>query len=375
MKVNQVSLHENNWLQTLGSITVNPHLLLLFVSPNFKNKKGVISHLNKKYPEAIVFGCSSAGEISDVNVNDKTITLTAIEFDKTCLKLVSFKLNSMSDSFEAGEKIGAMLDNKGLKHIMLLSDGLKVNGADLAMGIRSKLPNISVTGGLAGDGEDFEKTFVIRNNEILEGTVLGLGFYGSSLNVSYSAKGGWDGFGIDRLVTKSKKNVLYELDGKPALEIYKNILGEDAMHLPSSGLLFPVSMKKDKDDIAVVRGISGISEKDQSLIFGANIPEGVHLRLMKGNIDRLIAGAEESAISACKGVTEVSELVLIISCVGRRLVLKQLVEEEIETVRQVVGDKPKITGFYSYGEIAPLENVSLCELHHQTMTLTTLSEC
>jgi hypothetical protein len=228
---------------------------------------------------------------------------------------------------------------------------------------------------MAGDGEDFEKTFVIRNNEILENAVLGLGFYGDSLNVSYSAKGGWDGFGIERLVTKSKKNVLYELDGKPALEIYKNILGEDAKKLPSSGLLFPVNMKKGKDDIAVVRGISGINEKDKSLIFGVNIPEGVSLRLMKGNIDRLITGAKESAVSACSTLKENSELVIVISCIGRRLVLKQLVEEEIEIIRNVVGDNPKITGFYSYGEIAPLEDVSLCELHHQTMTITTLSEC
>ena len=375
MKVNQVSLSEKNWSQTLTSITVVPHLLLLFVSPDFGPKKDVISHLNRKYPDAIVFGCSSAGEISDVIVKDNTISLTAIEFDKTCLKLVSVKVNKMNDSFKAGVNIGRMLSDKHLKHVMVLSDGLKVNGVDLTSGIKSNLLNTSVTGGMAGDGEDFEKTFVIRNNEILENAVLGLGFYGDSLNVSYSAKGGWDGFGIERLVTKSKKNVLYELDGKPALEIYKNILGEDAKKLPSSGLLFPVNMKKGKDDIAVVRGISGINEKDKSLIFGVNIQEGVSLRLMKGNIDRLITGAKESAVSACITLKENSELVIVISCIGRRLVLKQLVEEEIEIIRNVVGDNPKITGFYSYGEIAPLEDVSLCELHHQTMTITTLSEC
>ncbi|MCL5129089.1 FIST signal transduction protein [Algibacter sp. L4_22] len=374
MKVNQISLNENNWSHGLASITVDPNLILLFVSPDFTLKQQVLSQLNRDYPKSTIIGCSTAGEISDVTVKDKSISLTAIQFNKTCLKLVSVKVDQMEYSQKAGEKIGIMLNQDGLKHVMVLSDGLNINGADLVMGLKSNLPNISITGGLAADGEDFGNTFVIRNNEMLEKTVLALGFYGDSLKVNYSSKGGWDGFGIERLVTKADKNVLYELDGKPALKIYKHLLGEDAKKLPSSGLLFPVSMRQGGSAIAVVRGISGISEDDQSLVFGANIPEGAYLRLMKGNIDKLITGAEESAISVSQGVKETLELVILISCIGRRLVLKQLVEEEIDVVRHIVGDNPKITGFYSYGEIAPLSE-SLCELHHQTMTITTLSEC
>ncbi|WP_405292021.1 FIST signal transduction protein [Algibacter sp. Ld11] len=374
MKVNQISLSENNWKQGLDSIVINPNLIMLFVSPDFGIIDEVLSRINRVFPKATIFGCSTAGEISDVAVKDKTISLTAIQFDNTCLKLVAVELNETVDSGKAGERIGNMLYMDSLKHVMILSDGLNINGADLVLGLKYTLPNISVTGGLAADGEDFQKTFVIRNNERLENVVLGLGFYGDNLRVSYSSKGGWDGFGIERLVTKSNKNILYELDGKPVLKLYKELLGEDAQKLPSSGLLFPVSIRPDKYARAVVRGLSGINEAEQSLIFGANIEEGSYLRLMKGNIDRLIVGAEESAISVSQDLKETLELVILISCVGRRLVLKQLVEEEIDAVRGVIGSEPKITGFYSYGEIAPLDE-SLCELHHQTMTITTLSEC
>ena len=374
MKVNQISLNQKNWNQGMASIAIEPNLIMLFVSPDFEIIDEVLSAIYLKYPDALVFGCSTAGEISNVTVTDKSISLTAIQFDKTSLKLVSVKLDSEVDSSKAGERIGNMLYNDDLKHVMVLSDGLNINGADLVSGLKSALPNISVTGGLAADGEDFEKTFVIKNNQVLEKTVLGLGFYGDNLNVNYSSKGGWDGFGIERLVTKSKKNILYELDGKPVLKLYKDLLGKDAEKLPSSGLLFPVSIRTSKKAKAVVRGLSGINEADQSLIFGANIPEGSYLRLMKGNVDKLITGAEESAISVSQGLKETIELVVLISCVGRRLVLKQLAEEEIDAVRNVIGDTSKITGFYSYGEIAPL-NESLCELHHQTMTITTLSEC
>lgn len=375
MKVNQVSLSEKNWSESLATLTVNPDLLIVFVSPKFKAKQKVLSYLNKNYPKAVVCGCSTSGEISDVTVKDRTISLTAIQFKTTKLKLVSVNVNNMSGSYNAGEQIGYMLKDEKLKHVMILSDGLRINGADLVSGLKHNLPSISITGGLAGDGEDFENTFVIRNSDILDTAVLGLGFYGDNLNVNYSSKGGWDGFGIDRVVTKSKNNILYELDGKPALKIYKELLGEDAKKLPSSGLLFPVNLRKDKDDIPVVRGISGINEADQSLIFGANILEGSYARLMKGNINKLIAGAKESAVSVSQVATELIELAIVISCVGRRLVLKQLVEEELDVVRDLIGNKSKITGFYSYGEIAPLGKTSLCELHHQTMTITTLSEC
>ncbi|NRA92567.1 MAG: FIST C-terminal domain-containing protein, partial [Psychroserpens sp.] len=184
----------------------------------------------------------------------------------------------------------------------------------------------------------------------------------------------WDSFGIERLVTKSKKNVLYELDGLPALELYKSFLGDEADNLPSSGLLFPLSMRSNETEKPVVRTILGINEEDQSLTFAGNIPKGSYVRLMKANIDRLIGGAEASAKALNKTTDESSELAILISCVGRRLVLKQLVEEEIEVVREVIGDKPQITGFYSYGEIAPFGAFSPCELHNQTMTITTLSE-
>jgi hypothetical protein len=204
---------------------------------------------------------------------------------------------------------------------------------------------------------------------------VGLGFYGDNLKVGFSSRGGWDSFGIDRLVTRSNNNVLYELDGKPALETYKSFLGDKAKDLPSSGLLFPLSMRNEKDAIPVVRTILGINEDKQSLTFAGNIPEGSYVRLMKANIDRLIDGAENSAKNTSKSLKETPELAILISCVGRRLVLKQLVEEEVEVVREVIGDEACITGFYSYGEIAPFGEHSPCELHNQTMTITTLTEC
>lgn len=375
MKVKELSLTQTNWLNKLATIDFDANLFLLFVSPKFKDTEDVISHLNQRFNNATIIGCSTAGEISNITVNDETVSLTAIQLEKTTVKKVSYTVNDMNCSEKAGKKIASELNDKGLKHIIVLSDGLNVNGADLVSGLKSQLPYVSITGGLAADGSEFNQTFVIDNDKILDKTIVGLGFYGDCFKVGYSSKGGWDSFGIERLVTKSDKNVLYELDGLPALELYKSFLGNEANNLPSSGLLFPLSMRCNETMIPVVRTILGINEEEQSLTFAGNIPEGSYVRLMKANIDRLINGAEDSAKSANKDFDETSELTILISCVGRRLVLKQLVEEEIEVVRDVVGEKPSITGFYSYGEIAPFGEFSPCELHNQTMTITTLREC
>jgi len=375
MKVQQISLIENNWFEQIESIHIDANLFLLFISPDFNLKDDVLLSLNLKYPKSTIIGCSTAGEISDVTVKDKTISLTAIQLEKTTLKKVSFQIKDMNCSYKAGEEIANKLNDNDLKHVIVLSDGLNINGADLVSGLKSKIPHVSITGGLAADGSAFNKTFVINDGKIVDKTIVGLGFYGDDLKVGYSSKGGWDSFGIERLVTKSNKNVLYELDGMPALEIYKSFLGEHANDLPSSGLLFPLSMRNSKNTTPLVRTILAINEEDQSLTFAGNIPQDSYVRLMKANIDRLISGAEDSAISANKNLKETSELAILISCVGRRLVLKQLVEEEVEVVRDVIGDKPCITGFYSYGEIAPFGEFSPCELHNQTMTITTLSEC
>ena len=375
MNVQQISLSQKSWKNELKSINIDANIFLLFVSPEFNDKQELLDSLHKQYPKATFLGCSTAGEISDVTVKDYSVSLTAIQLEKVTYQKASVMIKNMDASFDAGQILATELYNDDLKHVLILSDGLNVNGADLVSGLKSKLPNISITGGLAADGSNFNETFVINDNTMVDKTIIGLGFYGDDLKVGYSSKGGWDIFGIERLVTQSNKNVLYELDGMPALEIYKSFLGEEAKNLPSSGLMFPLSMRDKENSIPVVRTILAVNEEDQSLTFAGNIEEGSYVRLMKANIDRLINGAEDSAISANKKIHETSELAILISCVGRRLVLKQMVEEEVEVVREVIGDKPCITGFYSYGEIAPFGEFSPCELHNQTMTITTLSEC
>ena len=352
----------------------NPDVFFLFVSPQFQDVQSCLKSLKQMYPKTLLFGCSTAGEILGNEVLDASIAITAVKFSKTKLKLVYVDIQDM-ESYFAGVNISNMLNEENLRHIFVLSDGLNVNGAELVKGLHSITENtVSITGGLAGDGSDFNHTFVIHNEEVSSQRIVALGFYGEDLNIGFGSKGGWDSFGIERLVTKSKDNVLYELDGQPALELYKSFLGEKAKNLPSSGLLFPLSMRDESNRRPVVRTILGVNENEQSLRFAGNIPQGSYVRLMKANVDRIISGAEQSAIISNDAIDQAPQLAFLISCVGRRLVMKQLVEEEVEAVNEVLGKNVITTGFYSYGEIAPFNKFSPCELHNQTMTITLFSE-
>jgi hypothetical protein len=236
-------------------------------------------------------------------------------------------------------------------------------------------PRVGITGGLAADGDRFRHTFIVVDEALREGHAVAVGLYGDELRVGYGSMGGWDPFGPERLITRARANVLYELDGCPALDLYKRYLGPYAGDLPASGLLFPLSLRTDREEHRIVRTILGIDEAKGSLIFAGDVPEGAYAQLMKANVDRLIDGSTGAAMRSSEGVAgESPELALLISCVGRKLVLKQRVEEEVESVHAVLGERTALTGFYSYGEIAPFSPSVPCELHNQTMTVTTLSE-
>lgn len=348
------------------------NLVLVFGSVEILSDRSIFSDVKNQYPAADILFGSTAGEILDTQVNDNTLSATAIYFEKT--KTKTKIIDAGKDSFESGKQVAATFDPTGLKNLFVISDGQSVNGSELVLGLQEHLPKGTIiTGGLAGDGSAFKKTLVGLNHPPSQGKIAAIGFYGESLSIGYGSIGGWDPFGPERLITKSKNNVLYELDGKPALDIYKLYLGDYANELPSSGLLFPLSIRIG-DNNSLVRTILAVNEKEKSLTFAGNMPEGCYTRLMKANLDRLIDGASVAAHNSLIHPGQIPDLAILVSCVGRKLVMNHRIEEEIEAIRGVYGDKTFLTGFYSYGEISPTFNFMKCELHNQTMTITTFIE-
>jgi hypothetical protein len=355
---------------------------LLFGSPTALRAPIPLQQLQAAYPQARLFGCSTAGEIMGTSVFDEGLVATAIHFEHTVLQArrLTLKdgltLQGGMNSFQAGEALARQFDPEGLAHILVLSEGVAVNGSALVAGLQQHLPaQVGVTGGLAGDGDRFQETLVLWNGQTEPHSILALGFYGDRLRVGSGSFGGWEAFGPFRQVTRSSGNRLYELDGRSALSLYQAYLGEQASDLPASGLFFPLSVLTTAKENPVVRTLLAIDEADQSLIFAGDVPEGSSARMMRTTIPRLVAGAKKAAKISAEPLGAYSpELAILISCVGRKLVLRQRVEEEIQGVRQALGERTILTGFYSYGEIAPYTHGALCRLHNQTMTITTFAE-
>lgn len=383
MKVAQKKwLSESGWQDVRSDLDdVSPQLVLVFGGRAVLADASHFDEIKDMYPAAHILCASTAGEIIGQEVLDDSLAVTAICFEKTKLDFAQTTIENASQSFDVGKKLAGMISHDDLTHVMVFSDGLKVNGTALVQGLGEELPaEVSVTGGLVGDGADFKMTLAGLDEPPQEGKVVVVGFYGRSLKIGYGSLGGWDVFGPERVVTKSKDNVLYELDDKDALTLYKEYLGEDlAKDLPASGLLFPLNLKiKDKNgqEVQVVRTLLSIDESERSMTFAGDMPEGVMAQLMKANFERLIDGAGQAANMSLTTLAGAKpELAILISCVGRKLVLKERTVEEVEAVALMVGDQAALTGFYSYGEICPTAaSEKQCQLHNQTMTITTFRE-
>ena len=386
MRIEQRVWSKGGWTPSDGLALEDAQLVLVFGGRDALAEGEWASELRRSYPTAIAFGCSTAGEICGTRVRDDTVVATAIRFDATRLEVRHTLVDQLDGggndaSARAGAAVAQALPTEGLRHVLVLSDGQRVNGSELVRGMLSHLPSgVQVTGGLAGDGPRFERTLVLANGEPQEHVVAALGLYGDALRIGFGSLGGWDTFGPRRMITRSRGNVLHELDGKPALELYKTYLGEHAAGLPATGLLFPLSVGRPGEPRTVVRTILAVDEAEQSLTFAGDVPEGSLAQLMKANFERLIDGAADAAKSASVGLDALGgespapELAVLISCVGRKLVLRQRTEEEVESVRDVLGSGTALTGFYSYGEICPAAPDADCELHNQTMTITTFRE-
>ncbi|EYF06815.1 FIST N-terminal domain-containing protein [Chondromyces apiculatus] len=352
-------------------------LVLAFGAAELIDDPAPLRELRRAYPRAHLVGCSSAGEIIGTSVRDRSLSVAVARFEKTTLTSAYVEVSSMAGSHAAGQQLARKLARPDLRGVLVLSEGLGVNGSELVRGLNSALPDtVVVTGGLSGDGPRFKRTWVCTGDKIRSGIVTAVGFYGDHVLITHGSKGGWDKFGPERTVTRSEANVLYELDGKPALALYKEYLGDKAADLPASGLLFPLAMRaSSKDDKVLVRTLLAVDHDKNSMTFAGDVPRGHLVQLMKADFERLIGGAELAAKAANTPALARTDahLAVAISCVGRRLVLGQRTEEEVEAVLDKLPAGTELTGFYSYGEISPFAT-GHCDLHNQTMTLTVFSE-
>ena len=369
------TLVDGTWDAPLPDWDGDRTLVLLFGASAFFDDPATIHAAQRHFRNSAIVGCSTAGEIHHARLRDRSVVIAVTRFEHTALRAAFVEMGASHSARAAGTELGRQLAHGVPRAVLVFSDGLHVNGSELVAGLTSALPKQTiVTGGLAGDGVDFHRTWVVGPDGPQIRSICAVGLYGDRVHVGHGHKGGWDIFGPERRVTRAEGNVLFELDDKPALDLYKQYLGDRAKGLPATALLFPLALRGADGQPQVVRTILSVDEERSAMVFAGDVPVGHLAQLMKANFDRLIDGAGGAARMATQGDVDSAVLSVAISCVGRRLVLGERAEEELEATLEVLSPGTRQVGFYSYGEISPSGHTQGCELHNQTMTLTTIRE-
>ncbi|GAA1896911.1 FIST signal transduction protein [Lapillicoccus jejuensis] len=360
--------------------------VLVFAGARVEVPDPALAQVAAAFPTSAVLGCSTAGAVVDDLLEDDAVVVTVVRFAATRLRLRTRPVTA-STSAATGADLGRALADDGLAAVLVVSEGLDVNGTALAAGLVDGLAerlgaaaaaDVPVTGGLAGDGDRFGRTWVLVDGRPVPGHVSALGLYGARLRVGWGSQGGWSVFGPERRVTAAHGNVVHEFDDQPALALYRRYLGDRAGELPAGALRFPLAVTRPgSSDREVVRTVLAVDEDAQTMTFAGDVPTGSRVRLMRASVDRLLDGAEgaaeDAALTAGPTPSAAPALAVAVSCVGRRLVLGDDVDRELEAVRVGLTGDTVLAGFYSYGELAPVEG-GPCRLHNQTMTMTTWQE-
>ncbi|MBA2539127.1 MAG: FIST C-terminal domain-containing protein [Deltaproteobacteria bacterium] len=373
MQVETIRYVLGSWSAPFPALDSEQTLVLVFGAADLGARGELFNRLAGEYPHSHLIGCSTAGEIDQEQIWDESLTVAIVKFERTTVRRAHAVLERAKDSFTAGGELAAQLRGAELRAVFVLSCGTDVSGDELVRGLNARLPaHVVVTGGLAGDGERFGQTWVMANGRTSPGAVVAIGLYGNALRVSCGTQGGWDTSGFDSIVTRSSGNVVHELDGRPALERYKEGLGARASELPACAVQFPLAVR-GIDGTSVVRTVLGIDEASQSLLFTGDMPVGSRAKLMQASSDRLIFGAHVAG-GAALGEHIGTTLALAVSGVGRRVVLGERAREEVAATLERLPRGTQQIGFYAYGELAPARHSGRCEVHNQTMSLTVLSE-
>lgn len=376
MKIDNLVYDDNHWSINQQRIDDASQCCAVFVfgDSDIMRSESAFLGLRQLYPSARIVGASSSGNILGAEISSSQIVATAVQFELSSVSMSVVDFSSRTDIEAIASQLIKQLPSEGLRHIFILSDGLSLNGSELVKGINKVSHGVTVTGGMAGDGDRFQSTWVIADAPARQNCIVAIGFYGDRLTISSGSNGGWRPMGVDRLVTRSIGNVLYELDNMPALDLYKSYLGEFADSLPHSGMRFPLLVHAPGDSNAVIRTLLGVDSSAKSITFAGDISEGYIAKLTSPDIRELIDGAGDAA-REIELANESAALGLVVSCVGRRAVMKHLIDDELEIVQDILGSNVQLTGFYSYGEIAPFnDRPEQCQLHNQTMTLTAIYE-
>jgi len=350
-----------------------PNACWLFASPG-KGLKSLVKGVFESAGTRILTGCTTAGEISTAGFSTGSAVLGGIASDCIGFEIVSAH-DISRDSEQAGRDLAEAFSDS-VRYVQLFSDGITGDGTAILKGMSDTFSKvIPVSGGTSGDGGKFLKTWQFKGDRVFTDAAMAIGFTGD-FKLGTGFRSGWAPIGLPKKVTRAAGNILYELNGESALNVYERFLGKHAKNLPAVGVEYPLGLIgqfKDHtgNDHLLLRATMSVNREEGSICFAGEIPDGAMVYLTCGDRTSLLDATEEAVRMAMAdlGRTARPHLVFIYSCMARKILLGLRTKEEFERVRSQFDPAVSVLGFYTYGEYCRVKRDGPSLLHNETATL------
>ena len=344
--------------QSMGQPTAD--LAFVFASVRFEPEpllKGVRSVL----PEVPLVGCSTAGEILGEGPSRRSVVVMAIRSDSLRIA-TGLGLGIRKNPLQAGRDLATRLGKAKLPNphgLLIFPDGLTGNVADLIRGIQDVLGlSFPIVGGSSADDFAFHQTHQFFQGQVATDAVVGVLLSGP-IGLGIGARHGWQPLGKPRRVTKATANVVKEMDGHSAVNLYETYFGRAAASLKTERLadmsiLYPLGMPIPGEEEYLLRNVLRV-DPDDSLVYAGEIPEGSEVRLMMGSKQKALEAARLAAEQAVRSIApQPPRFGLVFSSCSRARLFGRQAAQEIHSIRRALGATVPLIGFYDYGEQAPL---------------------
>ena len=347
-----------------------PTLAIIFCSIT-QNRKEIVDFFNANNVD--VFGSTTAGEIVDSEVMEKSTVVMLLNVNKAHYKIF----------FEASPHTYKVANDLGLfakasfanPSVMVISSGLTIDAEQIINGFKDADKTIPLYGGLAGDDLTMKASYVFTNNQETSTGLIGLALDGDKINVKGLATSGWDNIGIEKTITKSTGNIVYTIDDEPAVDVFVKFfqftesVDNTAEIIAQNFAQYPLQLKKENGN-TVLRAPLMVDIESRALIFAGGIPQGSKVKFsVQPGFD--LIEKTTNRINSLKPAIPEADALIMFSCKARHMALGPMTGDEAGMIRGL-WNKPLI-GFFTYGEIGAAID-SECDFHNETCSMVILKE-
>ncbi len=342
-----------------------PAILFVFITDRY-DPEAVVSALNQKLDGVPFAGMCAAGILYGNQVYTSGVAILALHGEELEAQTVlSSGLNK--NPFDVGkftaDKILANGHEDGI--VAVFPDGFSSNIAEMLRGLYMNMgPSFQYIGGGAGDNLKFYKTYQFTEQGVATDAVAAAMIRGIPVNISLGH--GWESYGEPIMVTRAEGKRVYEIDGKPAFDAYKDRFeGVTIDSFSSVGMKHPLGFI-DVNGHYYIRDPLSVNPDDNSINCVSEVPPNAIGNIMKGEVSQLINTARSVCINA-KKTSKNPSFALICDCISRYLLMADEFEAELETFREVIGDDVPVVGALTFGEVGSVENAPF--FHNKTLVL------